>query len=62
VTLVIAVLGVQAGVLTQTGYALGVVTVLATALVTPPTLKSLIGVLPAVALRVGPAESLEASG
>jgi Kef-type K+ transport system membrane component KefB len=51
VTLVIAVLGVQQGVLSQTGYALGVLSVLVTALITPPALKALVGALPAVSLR-----------
>lgn len=41
VTLVIAALGVQNGVLSQTGYALGVLGVVVTALVTPPLLKAL---------------------
>lgn len=47
VTLVIAVLGVDKAVLTQTGYTLGVLAVLVSALVTPPALKLLLGALPA---------------
>jgi Kef-type K+ transport system membrane component KefB len=46
VTLVIAVLGVGKGVLSGTGYALGVLSVLLSALVTPPLLKLLLGALP----------------
>jgi Kef-type K+ transport system membrane component KefB len=46
VTLVIAVLGVGKGVLSGTGYTLGVLSVLLSALVTPPLLKMLLGVLP----------------
>jgi Kef-type K+ transport system membrane component KefB len=42
VSLVIATLGFQAGVLSETGYALGVLAVLITALVTPPALKILV--------------------
>ncbi len=42
VTLVIATLGLQLRVLSPTGYALGVVVVLVTALVTPPALKLLV--------------------
>lgn len=42
VSLVIATLGVQMGVLSQTGYALGVLSVLVSALVTPPALKLLV--------------------
>jgi len=49
VTLVIAVLGVARGVLSGTGYTLGVLSVLVSALVTPPLLKALLGVLPAEA-------------
>ncbi len=45
VTLVIAVLGVAKGVLSGTGYALGVLSVLLSALVTPPLLKLLLGAL-----------------
>lgn len=41
VTLVIAALGVQHGVLSQTGYALGVLAVLISAVVTPPFMKAL---------------------
>jgi Kef-type K+ transport system membrane component KefB len=47
VTLVIAVLGVTRGVVTQTGYTVGVLAVLVSALVTPPILKGLLGVLQA---------------
>jgi len=47
VTLVIAVLGVGKGVLSGTGYTLGVLSVLLSALVTPPLLKALLGALPA---------------
>jgi len=46
VTLVIAVLGVGKGVLSGTGYTLGVLSVLLSALVTPPLLKMLLGALP----------------
>ncbi len=49
VTLVIAVLGVSKGVLSGTGYALGVLSVLLSALVTPPLLKLLLGALPEAA-------------
>lgn len=42
VTVVIAALGVQHGVLSQTGYALGVLSVLVSAVVTPPWLKVLV--------------------
>jgi hypothetical protein len=42
VTLVIAALGVQDHVLSQTGYALGVLSVLVSAVVTPPLLKALL--------------------
>lgn len=46
VTLVIAVLGVARGVVTQTGYTVAVLSVLVSALITPPILKTLLGVLP----------------
>ena len=46
VTLVIAVLGVASGVITQTGYTAGVLSVLVSALVTPPILKLVLGALP----------------
>lgn len=51
VTLVIAVLGVSKGVLSATGYALGVLSVLLSALVTPPLLKAVMGAAPPEALQ-----------
>lgn len=46
VTLVIAVLGMAKGVVTQTGYTVAVLSVLLSALITPPILKLLLGALP----------------